>query len=176
MQGYRWMLDYVVDPNGNTMSITYTKETNEYGRNLTPADDTVYDRDGYVAKIEYGTRTDSSGPAPMQVVFEVGDRCLTGCTTKDAVHWPDTPWDRECTADTCSLSQVSPSFWTTKRLRSVTTQIWNGAAYSSVESWTLTHSFPSSDQPTLWLDKISHTGLAGGRRQSQLPHPARACL
>ncbi|HZJ64100.1 MAG TPA: RHS repeat-associated core domain-containing protein, partial [Kofleriaceae bacterium] len=162
MQAYRWMLDQVIDPNGNTMLFTYARETNKYGRNNTPADDTVYDRDGYVSKIEYGTRADVPGAAPMQVVFAVADRCMSGCATKDAQHWPDVPWDRQCTADTCSISQTSPSFWSTKRLASVTTQVWNGTSYRNVESWTLTHSFPSSDQPALWLDRIAHSGLAGG--------------
>jgi RHS repeat-associated protein len=162
VQAYRWMLDRVVDPLGNTMSLTYAKETNKYGKNNKPDDDTVYDRDGYLTKIEYGTRTDSTGSAPMQVVFTVADRCLSDCTTKDAQHWPDVPWDQECTAATCSLTQSSPSFWSTKRLASIKTQLWNGSAYRDVESWTLTHSFPSSDQPTLWLDRISHTGLVGG--------------
>lgn len=161
-QAYRWMLDHVVDPLGNTMSLTYAKETNKYGKNNTPDDDTVYDRDGYLTKIEYGTRTGGTGSAPMQIAFTVADRCLSGCTTKDAAHWPDVPWDRECTAATCGLGQNSPSFWTTKRLSSIKAQVWGGSSYRDVESWTLTHSFPTSDQPTLWLDKISHTGLVGG--------------
>src|SRR5262249_32287800 len=88
-QAYRWMLDRVVDPNGNTLSVTYAKETNKYGKNNNPDDDTVYDRDGYPVKIDHGTRTDSTGSAPMQVVFGVADRCLSGCTARDAAHWPD---------------------------------------------------------------------------------------
>jgi len=163
-QAYRWMLDYVVDPLGNTMSLTYAKETNKYGKNNNPEDDTAYDRDGYLTKIEYGTRSGDLGSAPMQIILSVADRCLSGCTTKDAQHWPDVPWDRECTAGTCALSQTSPSFWSTKRLSSIKTQVWGGASYRDVESWTLTHSFPSSDQPTLWLDKISHSGLIGGTK------------
>jgi RHS repeat-associated protein len=161
-QAYRWMLDYVVDPLGNTMSLTYAKETNKYGKNNNPQDAAVYDREGYPSKIEYGTRSGDTGSAPMQLVFTVADRCLSGCTTKDAAHWPDVPWDRECTASTCGLSQTSPSFWSTKRLSSIKTQVWGGASYRDVESWTLTHSFPSSDQPTLWLDRVSHTGSIGG--------------
>jgi len=161
-QAYRWMLDRVVDPDGNTMSISYAKETNKYGKNNSPDDDTVYDRDAYPVKIEYGTRTDGTGSAPMQVVIGVADRCLSGCTTKDAVHWPDVPWDRECSAATCGPGQTSPSFWSTKRLSTITTQVWNGSGYRDVEAWTLSHSFPMSDQPTLWLDRIAHRGLVGG--------------
>jgi RHS repeat-associated protein len=161
-QAYRWLLDRVVDPMGNTLAITYAKETNKYGRNNTTTDAVVYDRDAYPAKIEYGTRTDSTGAAPMQVVFGVADRCLSGCSTKDAAHWPDVPWDRECTGASCGLSQNSPSFWSTKRLASITTQVWTGSAYKDVDVWTLSHSFPMSDQPTLWLDRIAHQGKIGG--------------
>jgi len=163
-QGYRWQLDHVVDPTGNTMSYTYLKETNKYGRNNKPEDDTVYDRDGYIEKIEYGSRTGDTTSAPVRVLFTYGDRCLSDCATHDAVHWPDLPWDQECTAADCHWSQNSPTFWTKKRLATVKTQVWSGLNYRDVELWTLTHSFPSSDQPTLWLEKIAHTGLAGGTK------------
>ncbi len=163
-QGYRWQLDYVLDPHGNTMSFTYLKETNKYARNNKREDDTTYDRDGYLEKIEYGTRHNVAGTAPMRVLFTYGDRCLSDCGTKDAVHWPDVPWDQQCAADTCDYHQNSPSFWTTRRLATVKTQVWGGSAYRDVELWTLTHSFPSSDQPTLWLSKIAHSGLIGGSK------------
>ncbi|MEV4411978.1 RHS repeat-associated core domain-containing protein [Catellatospora sp. NPDC049609] len=162
VQGYRWQLDHVVDPHGNTMSFTYAKETNKYGRNNKAEDDTQYDRAGYLTKIEYGTRTGSTGSAPMQVLFTVADRCLADCTN-DA-NWPDVPMDQECTAGTCGLTQKSPSFWTKKRLSSVKTQVWDGTAYRDVESFTLTHSFPDptdSVPAALWLAGISHTGHIG---------------
>ncbi|MEV0269726.1 RHS repeat-associated core domain-containing protein [Hamadaea sp. NPDC050747] len=161
-QAYRWQLDYVVDTHGNVITYTYAKATNKYGRNNTPADDTVYDRDGYLTAIEYGGRAGDTTSAPVRVSFAVADRCLSGCATKDAAHWPDVPWDRECTAGTCGVTQNSPTFYSTVRLASVTTQVLSGSAYQDVERWTLTHAFPASDQPTLWLDKISHSGLAGG--------------
>ena len=37
-QAWRWNLDYVVDPHGNTMSYWYTQETNHYARNGTTTD------------------------------------------------------------------------------------------------------------------------------------------
>ena len=164
LQAQKWYLDYVVDTDGNTMTVTYAKDTNKYGRNNKREDDTVYDRDGYPVKIEYGTRSGGSGSAPAQVLFSYGDRCFNTCGTKDAIHWPDVPWDQECTADTCNWNQLSPSFWTSKRLTTVKTRVWAGLDYSDVEQWTLSHSFPSSDQPSLWLDKISHAGLVGGSK------------
>ena len=111
MQAWRWNLDYVVDPHGNTMSLWYAKETNGYARNNTADDVASYTRGGYLTRIEYGTdnrttvggvRTDSlyrGVAAPMRVEFAAADRCLTDCSTHDAAHWPDTPWDQECTGE-----------------------------------------------------------------------------
>ncbi len=166
VQGYRWQLDHVVDTHANTMSLTYVKETNRYSRNLVTTDAVQYERAGYLASIDYGTRTGSTGSAPMQVAFGVGDRCLGGCTTKDGIHWPDVPWDQECTTGPCTSAQTAPTFWSTKRLTSITTRVWDTttAKYRDVESWGFSHSFPDpvdSITPALWLDRISHTGLVG---------------
>ena len=107
-QASRWQLDHVVDLNGNTMSYNYAKETNRYGRNNTTTDAVVYDRAGYLTSIEYGTRTGGSGSAPLRVVFTVGDRCLANCGTKEALQWPDVPWDQECTAEPLQAGAEQP--------------------------------------------------------------------
>ncbi|WP_353505540.1 RHS repeat-associated core domain-containing protein [Verrucosispora sp. ts21] len=170
MQAWRWNLDYVVDPSGNSVSYWYERETNKYGRNLDPADDATYDRGGWLERIDYGTRqidgVDSvlNTDAPMRVDLGVADRCLTDCATRDEVHWPDTPWDMACSATSCP-DKFYPTFWSTKRLATITTQVRSGAGYRNVERWTLTHTFPDPGDTTragLWLDKLSHTGLAGG--------------
>jgi hypothetical protein len=174
-QPWRWNLDYVVDVRGNTMSLWYTKETNNYGRNLTPTKVTPYTRGGYLARIDYGTdqrtlvsgvKTDTvyrlSNP-PSQVVFTPADRCLSGCATHDEAHWPDTPWDQNCSASPCT-GIFSPTFWSTKRLATVKTRVWGGTAWRDVESWTLEHSFPLPGDTTrarLWLHIIKHSALVG---------------
>ena len=167
-QAWRWNLDYVVDLNGNSASYWYATDTNKYARNMTSSSVVGYIRDGHLDHIEYGTRRDNgvdsrfTASAPARVDFGVADRCLSGCSTHDEAHWPDTPWDQECTGSTCDT--YSPSFWSTKRLATITTKIWNGSAYDSVDRWTLTHTFPDPGDGTragLWLSKLSHTGLAG---------------
>ncbi|MFI6100255.1 polymorphic toxin-type HINT domain-containing protein [Lentzea sp. NPDC051213] len=163
-QPYRWNLEYVVDTHGNTMTYSYDKETNKYGRNNSTADLAEYDRASVLKQIDYGTRTDRTENAPMQVALEPADRCLADCGTKDAAHWPDTPWDQECTTSPCYYS--SPTFWGTKRLASVTAKVSGNA----VEKWTLSHSFPDPGDGTragLWLDKISRVGLVG--QQTTVP-------
>ncbi|HEX6686782.1 MAG TPA: RHS repeat-associated core domain-containing protein [Candidatus Limnocylindrales bacterium] len=166
-QAYRWNLDYVVDPHGNSMSYWYTKESNRTGLAGSSTATTAYDRGGYLTRIDYGTRTGTeySSKAPARVVVGVSDRCLTtACTTHDGANWPDTPWDLSCTASPCT-SNTTPSFWSTKRLTTITTQVWNGLAHAAVDKWTLTHQFPATTDgtsPSLWLASITHTGLTGG--------------
>lgn len=171
MQTWRWNLDYVVDLRGNSASYWYNKETNRYLRNIDADDKAAYDRGGSLDHIAYGTRRINGVDSvlgtvpPFRVDFAVADRCLSSCATHDEVHWPDTPWDQECTASQTDCDNYSPSFWTTKRLSTVTTRVRTGTGYDDVERWTLTHTFPDPGDGTragLWLDKLGHTGLAGG--------------
>ncbi|HEX8869771.1 MAG TPA: RHS repeat-associated core domain-containing protein [Lentzea sp.] len=160
-QAWRWNLDYVVDPHGNSMSLWYTKETNKYAKNNDTNAVTDYVRGGYLTRIDYGTRSDSEfGAAPAQVTFEPADRCLANCGTKNATTWTDVPWDLECTKAPCLMA--APTFWTTKRLSKITTL----SGGRKVDEWTLVHTYPVPGDNTragLWLDRIKHAGLLGGR-------------
>ena len=163
-QAWRWNLDYVVDPFGNTMSMWYGVEKNAYARNMTRADVTAYERGGWLKRIDYGTRFDTAyGTAPMRVDFTVGPRCLANCGTEakpEKENWPDTPWDLDCLGDdTCD--NASPTFWTAKRLTTVTTRVGGQA----VDSWSLIHSFPNpgdGSRAGLWLKEVGRTGHVGG--------------
>ncbi|MBW6439213.1 RHS repeat protein [Actinoplanes hulinensis] len=170
MQSWRWNLDYVVDTSGNSMSYWYVKKTNKYARNLEKSDAASYDREALLDHIRYGTRRsggmDSAHKtaAPMRVNFTYQDRCRSECDTHNAIRWPDVPWDAECTGATCE-DQYSPTFWSTQRLHTVTTQVRNGTGYRDVDRWTLTHTFPDPGDGTragLWLSKLAHEGLVGG--------------
>ncbi|GIM91879.1 hypothetical protein Ato02nite_036720 [Paractinoplanes toevensis] len=171
LQAWRWNLDYVVDLHGNSMSYWYQNEQNRYLRNVDKDDKAVYDRGGWLDHVDYGTRRISgadnyfSGTPPMRVDFAVADRCLSSCTTKDETHWPDVPWDQECTAAQTDCDNYAPTFWSTKRLSTITTQVRKSGALSNVDRWTLTQSFPDPGDTTragLWLDKIQQAGLVGG--------------
>ncbi|GLI03334.1 RHS repeat-associated core domain-containing protein [Phytohabitans aurantiacus] len=161
-QAYRWNLDHVVDPRGNTMSYWYEKEYNWYGLDL--GRQTVrYDRTSVLKRIDYGTRhgEELAGTAPARIVFGSAPRCAPdkNCTLENPDSYPDVPFDQKCAAN-CT-DKVSPTFWATQRLASVTTYV--GA--EDVDQWTLTHSFPppgDHEAPGLSLDRIVHTGLYGG--------------
>jgi RHS repeat-associated protein len=174
-QAWRWNLDYVVDPNGNAMSYWYSKEWNYYGRNRVATDDTAYVRGGYLSRIDYGQRSDTiySAAAPAQVVFGVEERCAAGATcgtatiTKDtAKNWPDVPYDQNCNEGATCTDLFAPTFWSRKRLKTVTTRVLvSGTTYKDVDAYTLGYAFREPGDGTsqqLWLSSIAHSGKVGG--------------
>ncbi|HZP52903.1 MAG TPA: hypothetical protein VFB40_17145, partial [Actinocrinis sp.] len=142
-QAWRWNLDYVVDRHGNTITYYYQPETNSYGLNI-GATTVSYTRGGTLLRAEYGTRQgqEYSGQAPARVMFNTADRCAPGtdCTQHNATSFPDVPWDQNC-ASACT-TKYSPTFWSTKRLDTINTQILSGSAYQNVDTWSFDQSYP----------------------------------
>ncbi|MFD4698204.1 polymorphic toxin-type HINT domain-containing protein [Streptomyces niveus] len=174
-QAWRWQLDHVVDPRGNAMAYYWKSESNNYGRNVSEttgkATVTSYDRGSYLDRIDYGLRAGDAydTKAMGQVHFGVDERCLTTCTTFDesqAKNWPDVPFDLYCKSGATECKdQFSPSFWSKKRLTSITTKVLTGGAYKDVDSWSLKQGFPASGDgisTPMWLESITRTGKAGG--------------
>ncbi|MFV2197283.1 RHS repeat-associated core domain-containing protein [Nocardiopsis sp. LOL_012] len=174
-QAWRWNLDYVVDAQGNVMTLYYDEERNHYGRNMEADDATGYDRGGHLDRIEYGLRSDDVfATAPARVDFDVTERCVPtdsfDCAESDrdednADHWPDVPLDQVCESGDECTDQFSPTFFTTKRLTGISTQVHDGSDYTTVDSWEFAHAFPDpgdGTDPTLWLDSITHTGHVDG--------------
>ncbi|MEV6845381.1 RHS repeat-associated core domain-containing protein, partial [Actinoplanes sp. NPDC051411] len=172
-QAWRWNLDYVVDPHGNTMSYWYKTDPNSYQSGTGKVKS--YVRAGTLDHVSYGTRVEPdlatgkdtvfTGHAAARVDFAYGDRCKSDCTNHDATHWPDTPWDLACSSDT-SCDARMPSFYSTKRLTTITTSTYEvlTGKFRNVEQWTLSQSFPNPQDGTragLWLDKVGHSGLVG---------------
>ncbi|MEU5243819.1 RHS repeat-associated core domain-containing protein [Streptomyces asoensis] len=174
-QAWRWQLDYVVDPHGNAMAYYWNTEKNNYARAFDESTGkgtvTPYTRGGWLDRIDYGLRSDAvyTGKAMGQVHFGVAERCLTNCGTFDetnAANWPDVPFDQYCkdSATECK-DQFAPTFWTRKRLTTITTKVLTGGAYKDVDSWTLAQDFPASGDgisTPMWLKSIQRTGKVGG--------------
>ncbi|MFC5751275.1 RHS repeat domain-containing protein, partial [Actinomadura rugatobispora] len=174
-QGWRWNLDYVVDPRGNAMSLWYGTETNYYAKNKVTKPGTLYIRGGYLSRIDYGQRSDTifSAKAPQQIVFDVQERCFkaaTECvdskfTEANKANWPDVPVDQHCAKDATCTNKFAPTFWTRKRLAAITTQVLNGTTYKPVDTWTFDQSIVAAgdtSDPSLRLNGITHTGKATG--------------
>ncbi|WP_105970915.1 ricin-type beta-trefoil lectin domain protein [Streptomyces geranii] len=174
-QTWRWNLDYVLDTHDNSMTLYWEKETNRYGANRDDVS-VAYDRGGYLKRIEYGERkgTDQTSEAPARVVFGTAERCKAAaadCEPGDlkedtAASWPDVPFDQICKDEDSCEEQWSPSFFSRKRLTSVTTEIRKSAGtYAPVDTWTLDQSYPDTGDgstASLWLQSITHTGKANG--------------
>ncbi|MFE2011322.1 RHS repeat-associated core domain-containing protein [Streptomyces sp. NPDC059491] len=167
-QGWRWNLDYVVDPHGNAMAFYYTKEQGYYAQNSKNDDPKPYTRGGYLNRVDYGLRAGSiytaTNPAG-RVAFTTAPRCTAADCTFDKAHatsWPDTPVDVNCTSGAECL-QASPSFWSKQRLTSIDTFSLVGTTLQPVDSWALTQSFPATGDtstPSLWLDSVKRTAKA----------------
>ncbi|WP_329391431.1 hypothetical protein OG625_40190 (plasmid) [Streptomyces sp. NBC_01351] len=179
-QAWRWNLDFVVDSRGGMTTHSYATETNHYKLGVSAATPqgtlTPYIRGGNLEKITYGSKlTDADTFKPTaQVVFGVEERCLpvkdvfdcapAKLTAANATKWPDVPFDQKC-ATTGTCENYSATFWTTKRLTKITTQVLDSAGgYANVDSYELKHQFPpTSDNtaPSLWLASLLHTGHDG---------------
>src|SRR6266498_2642384 len=167
--GYRWNLDYVVDPRGSSMTYFYGKTVGNVGLNNN-TNVQPYDVNGYLDHIDYGTRagSEASGNAPVQVWLGKTARCVGGCT---AAEYLDTPLDLYCGTSSCP-NLTTPAYFLQWKLSAITTKVWDAAtsAYRSVDRWDLGHTFPTSGDyippagddtaPNLWLQTITHTGYA----------------
>lgn len=177
---YRWNLDHVTDVHGNAMAYYYKQDSNRYGRNR-GATDVSYVRDSYLSRIDYGFRAGNAyGTVPNRIVFGTGPRCLAAScdplTDATKANWPDVPYDLVCAAGK-ECETWSPSFFSTVRLTSITTQQYSisAAQYVTVDSYALTQTMPPTEDgtsPTLWLSSIQRTGhdtSAGGSGTLTLP-------
>ncbi|MFT4225348.1 RHS repeat-associated core domain-containing protein [Micropruina sp.] len=185
-QPYRWNLDYVVDPTGDTMTFYYAKATNKYNKaGSTP---TTYDRSSTLIKIHYGERQGSEGNSPAaKVEFTTSERCdstiSATCatatpTTSTMAAWPDVPMDAVCDATFCPSIKDGPTFFTRHKLNKVATfvQRTDSSTYDPVDSWAFDTGFPDSGDPgsaaTLWLNSITHTGHTGPASQPTITMPS----
>jgi len=168
MRGWRWNLDYVVDPRGNTMTLFYSREQQYYGQyNNSRAN--IYDHYSVLDHVDYGTRAGSEGvvAAPMRVQYGYTYRCLPGsvCDNNHPQSWPDTPIDQVCMSSTWCPNVTSPVFFTEQKLSTVTTQVYNQAtlAYRNIDQYATAQEFPAAPDgiTALWLRSVTHTGLAG---------------
>lgn len=169
---YRWLLDHVVDVNGNSMSYWYSRFTNLSGSNNSGQSVVTYHRDAVLDRIEYGTRVgnETTATPPAKVEFTNSDRCVAADCAPNA-NWPDTPWDLKCDVAPCN-NNLSPSYWTTKRLTKVISKVWTGSGttYKPVDEWSFTQLFPEgTDVPTLWLESITRKGYDASGASTTMP-------
>ncbi|MEU9343738.1 polymorphic toxin-type HINT domain-containing protein [Streptomyces sp. NPDC048278] len=174
---YKWHLDYVTSATGDAMAYYYKQDTNYYGAHNGDSE-VKYVRDSYLAHIDYGftTATGPYGTVPDKIVYGTSVRCTstsTNCgsaeTSSNASYYPDVPYDLVC-ASGATCSAQAPSFFSTVRLTSITTQQYSvtSSVYVTVDSYALTQTEPSTGDATsatLWLSSLQRTGsdtTAGG--------------
>lgn len=177
---WRWNLDYVEDAHGNATAYYYAPEYNHYGANATTTA-VRYTRGGTLKRIDYGLRKVNSSvygqAVPDQIVFDVTERCVPSgtvtCapeqrTAQTAANWPDVPTDQECKAGAVCNTHA-PTFWSTKKLSTITTQYNAGAGPVKVDRYQLAHEYPETGDRSLQLSSITHTAF--GTDGSQITAP-----
>ncbi|WP_073502923.1 RHS repeat-associated core domain-containing protein [Actinacidiphila paucisporea] len=167
-QAWQWNLDEVIDLHGNAVVYHYNKETNYYGAN-NGTTGVSYTRGGYLDHIDYGLGNGNT-TAPQRVTFATADRCIGAASTCDPIashtaNWPDVPFNLNCDSG-ASCANHGPSFWTERRITTITTGIYNSTSqtYPAIDTYALGQSFPDpgdNSKATLWLDSITHTGNTG---------------
>ncbi|MEU8271910.1 RHS repeat-associated core domain-containing protein [Sphaerisporangium sp. NPDC049002] len=190
---WRWNLDQEIDPNGNVVDYTFTREENWYCKTVGalcqpgPLGDgrafrVAYDRGGYLAQVAYGRNTNVTGSAhTAKVVFNAVDR---GTPPASGVPWDnDTPTDLNCPSGPSDVITAcdtpGPAFYISKRLDNVVTSVHNPATsgwdqvyrLEAGYKWVYTQipqGLPPAG-PVLWLDTLRPVGLAGDGPDIALP-------
>ncbi|MER8185266.1 polymorphic toxin-type HINT domain-containing protein [Kitasatospora sp. NPDC094015] len=164
--GYRFNLDFIVDPNGNVQRYDWANESNYYNMGYGQVVQsgaggtlTAYTRGGYLTQISYGYQLADAvaGREPSaKVVFNTAQRCTASdavcqygnLSKATATNWQDSPYDLNCPStyktsgtgdDVCQVA--APTFWSTYRLKSIDTRIRTGAGWQDVDTYDLTHVF-----------------------------------
>jgi RHS repeat-associated protein len=176
-QAWRWNLERVIDPHGIETHHLYIAETNSY---LTLGGwgsiDDSYVRGGRLSEIHYGltpfgvpTAGQPGRPAPGRVVFAAEYRCNAldqTCasnppTPSNAHLYPDVPNDMLCTSD-CFVT--TPTFFTSKRYASVSTQVRVAGGWEFVDIWNLGAAFQDNGETTdkMYLNTVQRVGASEG--------------
>lgn len=182
-QAWRWNLDRIVDPLGNVITYSYTADINAYGRGGGPGNVTPYARGGWLTSAAYTKRNGAEADSPpVRVQFDVQNRCTllnADCdttyppSTANSNYYPDVPVDLLCSPTAGSCSELSPSFFDTRRLVAVRTEVLEGTGYRAVDKIQLTHQFPPTGEtgvdPKLFVRSIQRIGSPGLPNELALP-------
>jgi hypothetical protein len=181
-QTWRWNLDQVIDVDENQTVLVWTEEFN-YFKRVVSGSIVQYTRAPYLDRIEYGYNHTVLGSIPTaKVEFTSIGRCVettlrddpvaqpyvsTDCppaTEANAASYPDVPVDLKCSSTSCG--QLTPTFFSEKRLEHITTYQWDPVAADFRNIYRLHLRFKTLNPPgltgqVLWLDRIFPVGLIG---------------
>ena len=172
-QGWRWYLDRVVDPDGNTQSLVYERQENWFaaiGGYPGHIANSRYDRAAMLTAIYYGGRGWDASTYAARVTFGLEWRCtylVAACPPATAGHsgFPDVATDLICAKDrACSV--YAPAFFNARRYSHVRTEVKVGSAWMPVAQHNIIHSFGDGLNGVarkLQLEELQHAGIAFGK-------------
>lgn len=179
LQGWRWYLDRVVDPDGNMTAYAYERQENWYagllglGGNV---GNSRYQRAAVLEHIYYGGRGWDVDQFAGHVEFGLESRCVylvSNCPepVKNSTGFPDVPTDLIC-AQNQACTVHAPSFFNTRRYAWVRTQVKVGTAWKNVAQFNLYHSFYENANGVaekLQLDSVVYAAIAFGKLNAYPP-------
>ncbi|MGK2887188.1 MAG: hypothetical protein ACSLE8_20865, partial [Rhodococcus sp. (in: high G+C Gram-positive bacteria)] len=191
-QAWQWNLDRATDPDGNTVVYSYETETNYYKRWNQSGSITDYVRSGTLAQIDYSQHVKTSGDGNTvthhRVLINAKRRCKEwidpsgdpeSCAAPGSGNslYPEVPEDLLC--DSSSCTNISPSFFSTRFVDSITSKTLEGNTATgqtarTVDRWDLDYTIwnpdgDGGDPPVLWLNKITQTADSGGLSDITVP-------
>jgi RHS repeat-associated protein len=152
---WRYMLDYVVDPNGDAIAYFYNTQTNYYATDGGSKANGAYTSGGVLAKTEYGLRNSGS----IYAQTPAAEISYTYAASRQ-----DAPTDLAC-ASGAACTVNAPTFWTSYALSGISTESLDNGTLKPVDSYQLTTSYPATGDtttsPSLWLTSVQQTGEDG---------------
>ncbi|WP_212829320.1 LamG-like jellyroll fold domain-containing protein [Catellatospora sp. TT07R-123] len=189
-KAYRWNLDYVVDPHGNSQSWYYNRDGNTSYQSVAANTKVGFTRDAYVADIYYGANPNGDGTWNQSgwMHFDYAYRCNNGtptvpgtCTAPNSgSSFPDVPSDLICSTQTVCPTNA-PVFYHTKLLTAITTRAADSTAgvtqavagWRDVDRYDLSYSYLATDDTataaSLWLRNITRTGYGNDGTTGSAP-------
>ena len=179
LQGWRWYLDRVVDPDGNMTAYVYERQENWFagllgiGGNV---GDGRYQRAAMLKHIYYGGQGWDANQFAGHVEFGLEWRCVylvANCPepVKNSTGFPDVPTDLIC-AQNQACTVYAPSFFNARRYAFVRTQVRVGSAWRNVAQYNLYHRFfenTSGVAEKLQLDSVVYAAIAFGKLNAYPP-------
>lgn len=183
-QGYRWMLDRVIDATDLAMVMVYNQDWNQYAGSL-PAVDSFYVSGALLERVFYGaTEADVGTPGKHtgMIDFNYGFRCTTSNNTcaapgtgSNPAEYPDVPLDKFCAPGDCPSPGNAPIFFHRNFLLDVTSNVRVGPAAEDWEPHAQvkpTHAYfqaLKNEIPRPFIYKMQRFGYAGSATPITLP-------
>ncbi len=106
-----------------------------------------YVRNAYPVSVEYGTNPTLNLLQPNAAVYfgwnsRCGNNDLIATECDARADFYDTPMDLLCPPEQAATCSAAPSFWSSVKLASVSTLVWDGTSWNTQGTWETAQTVP----------------------------------